>query len=418
MSWPFERMKYLVRINDRALPEDTDPDFEFRYIDITTVGRGVLAAEPERMRFSEAPSRARLLVASGDTIVSTVRTYLRAVWPVAADRNDLVVSTGFAVLTPRTRLEPRYLGWWAQSDPFVKEIVARSVGVSYPAINASDVGDLAMPLPPIAAQRAIADYLDAETARIDALIARKRRMIELLKERQTTLITDCAEGVCDPRQPRSPSAVSQRAHDTGRVRLRFLAAVNPPTPEIDLIDADAELPFLPLEAVWPGYRLDLSRRRPKGEVNTGYTRFREGDILIPKITPTFEADRTVLVRGLEGGVGAGSTELHVVRPRPGVEPRFLRYVFSSRPFLAGGEASMTGVAGQQRVPEEWVKDFPVCAFDLSTQRAIADYLDDTAVLIDGLVAKQRLVIEKLEEYRQALITAAVTGELAVPGAVA
>jgi type I restriction enzyme S subunit len=176
-------MKYLVNINTRALPEDEDPGRTFRYLDITSVGRGSLSAPPTEMTFGAAPSRARRLVRPGDTILSTVRTYLRSVWPVAGETDDLVVSTGFAVLTPGRRLDSRFLGWWAQGDRFVEEIVARSVGVSYPAINALEVGDIAMPVPPVREQRAIADYLNAETARIDALVAKKRRMIDLLDQR-------------------------------------------------------------------------------------------------------------------------------------------------------------------------------------------------------------------------------------------
>src|SRR5713101_7692690 len=181
--WPRQRLKYLAGINQQSLREDKNPELTLRYIDIGTVGRGVLSGVPEEMTFENAPSRARRLVRQGDTIVSTVRTYLRAVWPVAGATNNLVVSTGFAVLTPGSGLDPGYLGWWAQSDPFVEEIVARSVGVSYPAINPVDIGNLTMMVPPLTEQSAIADYLDGETARIDALIEKKRRMIELLEAR-------------------------------------------------------------------------------------------------------------------------------------------------------------------------------------------------------------------------------------------
>lgn len=187
------------------------------------------------------------------------------------------------------------------------------------------------------------------------------------------------------------------------VRLRYLAEVNPPTPEFDEVPLDADIPFLPLEAVWPGDRLDVSRRRPRAEVSNGYTRFREGDVLVPKITPTFEADRTVLAVGLEGGVAAGTTELHIVRPRSGAEPRFIRYLMSSRPFLLGGEATMIGVAGQKRVPEDWLKDFPVLITELPVQRAIADYLDAETARIDALIARKRRMIGLLEEREQAAV---------------
>ena len=110
------QLRHLVRINERALSDATDPQFEFRYIDIGMVGRGVLLEEPQWLTFADAPSRARRLVRSGDTIISTVRTYLRAVWPVADPAEDLVVSTGFAVLTPGPEIDGRYLGWLAQSN--------------------------------------------------------------------------------------------------------------------------------------------------------------------------------------------------------------------------------------------------------------------------------------------------------------
>lgn len=181
-------LKHLVGINERSLGEDTDPGYTFRYVDIGAVGHGALVAEPQEMTFEKAPSRARRIVRPGDTIVSTVRTYLRAVWPVPDPADDLVVSTGFAVLTPHN-VDPRYFSWWARSDPFIEEIVARSVGVSYPAINPLQLGELKVRVPSAREQRAIADYLDAETARIDALIAKKRRMVDILHERRQSAAT-------------------------------------------------------------------------------------------------------------------------------------------------------------------------------------------------------------------------------------
>jgi type I restriction enzyme S subunit len=93
--------------------------------------------------------------------------------------------------------------------------------------------------------------------------------------------------------------------------------------------------------------LDIARLCPKSEVATGYTRFLEGDVLIPKITPTFEADRSVIAVGLKDGVGAGTTELHIIRPGTETDRRYIKYLVSSRSFLLGGEAEMFGVAGQK-----------------------------------------------------------------------
>lgn len=159
------------------------------------------------------------------------------------------------------------------------------------------------------------------------------------------------------------------------VRLRHIAEVNPLTPAFDRLTSDDELTFLPMESVWPGARLDISRRRSKESVATGYTRFQDGDVLVPKITPTFEAGRAVLISGLHGGVGAGSTELHVLRPSTRIDPRFLLYTVNTHSFLKLGKAEMYGVAGQQRVPDSFLRDLPVDLPCLTEQRRIADFLD-------------------------------------------
>ena len=96
--WEVMRLKYFTSINDEALPETTDPGFEMSYVDISSVDqiRGIVAVE--EMVFEDAPSRARRVVRDGDTIVSTVRTYLRAIAPVSNPASNTIVSTGFAVV--------------------------------------------------------------------------------------------------------------------------------------------------------------------------------------------------------------------------------------------------------------------------------------------------------------------------------
>lgn len=201
-DWPTWRLKHLVTLNASSLPESTPPDYEFRYLEISSVGRGRLVGEPEPIRFGDAPSRARRLVRPGDTIVSTVRTYLRAVWPVSGATEEVVVSTGFAVLSPGPRLDPEFFGWWAQSDTFIDEVVARSVGVAYPAINAPDIGDIAIDLPPLSDQRHIASYLHGETRKIDelmadlggSLVSDASSLSGLLIERRETLVARAVTG--------------------------------------------------------------------------------------------------------------------------------------------------------------------------------------------------------------------------------
>ncbi|MQA16760.1 MAG: restriction endonuclease subunit S [Pseudonocardiaceae bacterium] len=195
------------------------------------------------------------------------------------------------------------------------------------------------------------------------------------------------------------------------VRLRHVADVNPPSPRFDRLSSDAELTFLPMEAVWPGEHMDRGRVRVKSSVETGFTRFQDGDVLVPKITPTFEASRSVLVNGLINGAGAGTTELHVLRPRSECDGRYLTYVTHSHPFLKLGESQMYGVAGQQRVPDDFVRDYPLRLPPLEEQRRIADFLNAQSRRIDLLI-RLRIKQNALLDSEQ---VACIDTELLTPG---
>ena len=197
-GWDVKRLKYSVSINDEALSEKTDPDFEFYYIDIGSVSPvdGIINREP--MVFENAPSRARRKVLSGDTIVSTVRTYLRAITPIPETAETLIVSTGFAVVRPR-KINSAFLAYALRETSFVEDIVSRSTGVSYPAVNASEIGDISITVPSQEEQIAIASYLDRETAKIDRLVEKVEEALDRLQEYRTALITAAVTGKIDVR---------------------------------------------------------------------------------------------------------------------------------------------------------------------------------------------------------------------------
>lgn len=198
--WEVKPLKRWVLINARVLPESTDPDYRFDYLDIGCVGTGILVGKPSRIRFGDAPSRARRVLRRGDTIISTVRTYLRAVYFVAGEINDLVASTGFAVLTPRPGVDPEFLGITLQSDPFINRVTANSIGIAYPAIAETRLGNFHVALPPtLEEQRAIVAWVRRETAVLTKEITRSEREIDLIREYRTRLIADVVTGKVDVR---------------------------------------------------------------------------------------------------------------------------------------------------------------------------------------------------------------------------
>ncbi|MCA1601319.1 MAG: restriction endonuclease subunit S [Acidobacteria bacterium] len=189
------RLKDVTHINRQVIPETTDPEHSFRYIDISAIDSlGRITTPNELMSFGAAPSRARRLAPVGSTVISTVRTYLRAIAQVPPTAETLLFSTGFAVVEAKSVADDRFVGYVCRSGPFVDEVVARSVGVSYPTINPSELGDIEIALPSLDEQRRIADFLDAETARIDALTEARSRALSLLDERVSAVIRRALQG--------------------------------------------------------------------------------------------------------------------------------------------------------------------------------------------------------------------------------
>ncbi|MCL4822688.1 MAG: hypothetical protein KJZ57_00595 [Anaerolineales bacterium] len=163
-----------------------------------------------------------------------------------------------------------------------------------------------------------------------------------------------------------------------------------------------------MEAIGEGYVRDSTLRAPLESVSSGYTAFREGDVVVAKITPCFENGKGALVEAMPTEVGFGTTELHVLRGRPDIDRRFLLFVTQSSEFRERGTAEMFGAGGQKRVPERFVEDFPLHYPTIAEQSRVVAFLDRKTAAIDTLIAKKERLIELLEEKRQALITQAVT----------
>lgn len=189
-------------------------------------------------------------------------------------------------------------------------------------------------------------------------------------------------------------------------RGRFCADVNPQS--LSSLHPDIEVSFVPMEAVGEYGGLDLDQTRSVFEVGSGYTEFKNGDVVVAKITPCFENGKGALAMGLLNGIGFGTTELHVPRPFENLDVRFLFYFSISQVFRSMGEGEMYGAGGQKRVPPEFCKNIQIPLPPVGEQNSIANFLDRETKKIDTLLAKKRTLIERLKEERTALITHTVT----------
>ncbi len=174
--------------------------------------------------------------------------------------------------------------------------------------------------------------------------------------------------------------------------------------------------FVPMNDVGDDGVITLNETRELREVKSGYTYFRNGDVVVAKITPCFENGKGGLAKGLVNGVGFGTTELTVIRAREHVDPRFLYYFTMSNNFRSVGEGHMYGAGGQKRVPDAFIKNVQFPSIDKTSQEAIADFLDDETMASDSLIADYEQLVALLEEKRLTIITQAVTKglDLSVP----
>ncbi len=191
-------------------------------------------------------------------------------------------------------------------------------------------------------------------------------------------------------------------------RIRFISDSNPVASEVRSLPGDTEVSFVPMEAVGENGGLALETTKLLSDVKAGYTYFRDGDVVVAKITPCFENGKGALADGLTNGIAFGTTELHVLRTKAEADAGFAFYVTLSDAFRKIGEADMYGAGGQKRISETFVRDFRIPLPPLPQQRAIAKFLDRETARIDTLVARKKRLITLLQERRLALITCAVT----------
>lgn len=140
------------------------PDQTFRYVDIGSIdNKSQTITAPKAFAGRDAPSRARRVIQTGDTLFSTVRTYLKNIALVPGGLNGELTSTGIAVLRPSCAVDANYLFRWVSSDPFVDDLSATQDGTMYPAVSDNDVGNATIPLPPLPEQRRIVKKIDILT---------------------------------------------------------------------------------------------------------------------------------------------------------------------------------------------------------------------------------------------------------------
>jgi len=390
--WDVKRLKYCASINDDVLNEDTDKNYEMEYVDISSVQNGQITGK-ENYLFPEAPSRARRMVKDGDIIVSTVRTYLKAITRINKPRSNMIVSTGFAVVRPQ-KINSDFLGNLFFSEYLIAEIISRSVGVSYPAINSSEIGDIKIPLPPPSEQPPIANYLDEKTVQIDKLITNKQKLIKLLKEERTSIINE---------------AVSGKGKNWEKKKLKYIALIKyglgqPPKQK------DDGLPLIRATNVERGKinEKDLLFVDPDDVPYDRDPVLKENDIIVVR-SGAYTADSAIIPKKFEGAITGYDMVVRVVNDNP----FFIAFCLLSEDVLINQLYLHRLRAAQPHLNKEELGETILFIPSKEEQTAIVRHIENETQKIDNTISKIEKEIELMREYRTALISEVVTGKVDV-----
>lgn len=301
------------------------------------------------------------------------------------------VSPAYNVYDISPRLDRRFIHHLMRSNYYLKIYLRYLYGIRPNSfqIKSNDWASIPIIVPDLPTQRAIANFLDRETARIDLLIEKKQRLVALLGEKRSAIVN---------------AAVTDQAGFEGvdgvRLQLRRVVTLRNAKTQFD----ESFRPYIGLEhiASWTGEIMDSDNAEPEGLV----AHFSKGDILFGKLRPYLAKIASPDFKGV------CSTEVLVIRPEKRIEGRFLHYTLASSGFIDRVNAATYG-AKMPRANWENIGTEIIWVPDHSTQLAIADFLDRETARIEKIQEATQQSIDRLKEYRSALITAAVTGQINV-----
>lgn len=309
------------------------------------------------------------------------------------------VSTAYTVLRPRLGVDRGFYRHLFKSERYVQALGATTNQLrDGQSIRYAEFSQIPLPLPPLAEQRGIADYLDRETAKIDALIANQNEMIETLRERRGAVIETVMLEEAKPAplgyfvEALAGNAFSSEAYLHGDAGVRLLRGIN----------------------IKPGM-LDWSEtvRWPEDDL-APYRDFQlsEGDVVLGLDRP-FVSGGTRVVAVTKDDLPALLLQRVIrLRARAGIDPSFLYLALQSRAFVEYATPIFTGVS-IPHLSDGQVRAFRVPIPNIDRQRKLAQGILLTVAKIDTLIAKVERHIELAKERRSALVTAAVTGQIDV-----
>ena len=211
------------------------------------------------------------------------------------------------------------------------------------------------------------------------------------------------------RRPKAPPAIAEPPvplpSGWAWAQLDWLGVVSPKNPGVD---DDEAAGFVPMEQIPTSMAATHGHEvRAWSSIRKSYTHVADGDVAVAKITPCFQNGKSVVFERLPGGVGAATTELHVLRPTGGANARFILALLKSPQFINGGVPEMTGTAGQQRVPRDYFSGTAIALPPVEEQARIVEMVDGLLSLCDELEGSMAKALAAREHFADGLVEAVV-----------
>lgn len=407
-GWTCDWLKWSVSLKtERATAEEQErlPYLSNENIESWTgrlLGDALEPAEADSRRF-----------VAGDVLFNKLRPYLAKVFHAQFEGAS---SGELLCLRSSDRVLPRYLFYVLTSRGFIDAVDAETFGSKMPRADWETVGRQPLPLPPLDTQRRIALFLDEKTARIDALIAKKRALLERLAEKRQALITQAVTKGLDPSAPMKDSGIDwldqvPEHWQTGNLR-RFATMKTGHTPSRQVADywEGCEIPWFTLADVWQlrdGTRKYLAETAEKiselGLKNSAAE-------LLPEGTVVFSRTASIGFSGIMPQPMATSQDFWNWVCGPKVSPEYLLYLFRA---MRQKFEQMTSGSTHKTIYQPVAASLEVCMPPLDEQAVITQFIDGKTRVMDRAREQVASSIARLVEYRAALITAAVTGQLQV-----
>lgn len=424
--WDLKRSDTIIESERQQLSPESFADEDVFHYSIPAVqefGTGLFEK-------GESISSAKQIITEPVVLISKLNPRKATICRAEPKELRTLASTEFIALKAR-KCDLRFLEYLVSTESFRQRLdsCVQSVTRSHQRVNPDQVYRFWTAWPSPDEQRAIAEFLDRETARIDTLVARKRELIERLKEKRSALISQTVtRGLPPEAAAKAGLPVNPRLKPSG---VEWLGDVPEHWKATKLRHYISILSGFAFPS--SGFTREESDMRLLRGINVAVSRIRWDDTVYWHRTPgdglgMFVLDEGTLVIGMDRPWVSEGVRVAVlsradvpclllqrvaaIRPTPPLYKDYLFRILSSPMFPNYFTPEMTGVSVPHISPDQ-VGNFPIPVPPLDEQIAIAKYLDDATAKLDLLVAKVEEAIHRLQEHRIALITAVVTGKIDV-----